>query len=166
MKSLYKLLRANTLSIRLKLSIFKMVIHPAFLYGSPLYQKSYKSLLIKLQQFKNHLLCTIVMNTTLQRNLIRNIRHSWNICTVKQYIIQNYIKFYDTIQQMSSPLFSIIRPPTRTIWYNSWIIDITQQPTDHLHHWRTTAHTLFGNFTISTHRYAAPTLNCYFLKIS
>ena len=86
-----------------------------------------------LQQFENHLLRMIAMNTTLQKNRKRNIRHTWNICTVEQYITQNYNKFYDTIQQMSSQFFSIIRPPTRTIWQNSRIIDITQQPTDHHH---------------------------------
>ena len=46
-KSLYKLLRANTLPIRLKLLIFKMVIRPALLYGSPLYRELHKSMLIE-----------------------------------------------------------------------------------------------------------------------
>ena len=41
-KSLYKLLRANMLSIHLKLLIFKMVIRPALLYGSPIYRELYK----------------------------------------------------------------------------------------------------------------------------
>jgi hypothetical protein len=132
-KALYRLLRANTLSIRLKLLIFKMIIRPALLYGSPLYRELYKSLLIRLQQFENHILRTIAMNTSLQRSRTRHIRNTWNISTVKGYITQNYIKFYDNIQHMSSPLFSIIRPPTRTIWHASRIIDITQQPTDHLH---------------------------------
>jgi hypothetical protein len=76
------------------------------------------------------------MNTSLQRSRTRHIRNTWNISTVKGYITQNYIKLYDTIQHMSSPLFSIIRPPTRTIWHASRIIDITQQPTDHLHRWK------------------------------
>ena len=54
-KSLYKLLRANALSIRLKLLILKMIILPTLLYGSPLYRKLYKSMSIKIQQFENHL---------------------------------------------------------------------------------------------------------------
>ena len=49
-KSLYKLLRANTLSIRLKLLIFNMAIRPALLYGSPLYGELSKSMLIKLRK--------------------------------------------------------------------------------------------------------------------
>lgn len=132
-KLLYKLLRSNNISIRLKLLIFKMVIRPALLYGSPLYRELYKSLLIKLQQFENRLLRTIAFNTSLQRTYIRNIRNTWNVTTVKTFITQNYIKFYDNMQHMSSPLFSIVRPPTRTIWHNSRMIDITEQPTDHLY---------------------------------
>jgi hypothetical protein len=115
-KALYKLLRANTLSIRLKLLIFKMIIHPALLYGSPLYRELYKSLLIKHQQFENRILRTIAMNPSLQKSRTRHILNTWNISAVKGYITQNYIQFYDTIQNMNSPLFSIIRPPTRTIW--------------------------------------------------
>jgi hypothetical protein len=86
-KALYKLLRANTLSIRLKLLIFKMFIRPALLYGSPFYRQLYKSLLIKLQQFENRILRTIVMNTSLQRSHTRHIRNP-----VKGYITQNYIQ--------------------------------------------------------------------------
>ena len=74
------------------------------------------------------------MNTTLQGNRIRNIRRTWNIGTVKQYITQNYLTFYDTIQQMSSPLFSEIRPLTHylaqiTNYHNNQqIICIDEEP--------------------------------------
>lgn len=132
-KALYRLLCSKNISLRLKLLIFKAVIRPALLYGSPLYRELYISTLIKLQQFENRLLKTIVVGTSLQRNRTRHIRDTLKITTVKSYITQRHIKFFHDMRHMSSPLFSVIRAPTRTTWHQSRIIDITQQHTDHLH---------------------------------
>ena len=138
-KALYKLLCWTKLTLRLEIIIFKTVIRPALLYGSPLY-KLYISTLVKLQQFENRLLWTIVTGTTSQRNRIRLIRDTLNISTAKSYITQRHIKFYHSMHRMSSPLFSLVRAPTRTFWHHSRIIDITRQDTDHLHRCRLTQH--------------------------
>jgi hypothetical protein len=93
-----------------------MIIRPALLYRSPLNRELYKSLLIRLQPFENRLLRTIAMNTFLQRSRKRHIRNTWNISTVKGYITQNYIQFYDTI---------IFDHTTTDPHYLARIIDIT-----------------------------------------
>ena len=120
-----------------------MVIRPVFSYGSPFYRELYKSILI-------FILTIWISFTMLDRHEYITAKkphtpHSKrNILTVKSHITQNYIKFYDTILQMSSPLFSIIWPLNRTIWHNSRMIDITEQSTGHLHRWRTAPLTIFN----------------------
>ena len=113
--------------------IFKAVIRPALLYGYPLYWELYISTLVNIQQFENRLLRTIVMGTALQRNRTRFIRDTLKISTVLSYITQRQIKFFHAMRHLSSPLFSVIRAPTRTAWHRSRIIDITQQYTDYPH---------------------------------
>ena len=80
---------------------------------------------------------TTALRTTLQWHRTRDIRIKWNITTVKDYIKHRFIKFYDSLQSTTSPLFSIIQPPTWTTWHISHIINITNTDTEHLHsfHW-------------------------------
>ena len=95
-KALCGLICSNNISIRLLFLIFKAVIRPALLYGSPLYRELYISTLVKIQQFENRLLWTIAMGTTLQRSRARFIRDTFNISTVKSYITQRHINFSTT----------------------------------------------------------------------
>ena len=122
---------------------------PALQYGSALYWELYKSMLIKLRKFENRSLRTIFINTSVQRSQL------------KSQISRNYIKFYDTIQQMISPLFTA--DPHHLA-----------QPTLHWHYGTTngtfpsmknrTSNSSNEHITTTTHLYAVPIFICYFLK--
>jgi len=143
-----KILYANMLSK--SMPIVGVFILPNHSTGSPLYRELYISTLVKLQQFENRLLRTIVTGTTLQRRKIKFIRDTLHISTVKSFITQRHIKFYHNMHHIPSPLFSLVRAPTRTCWHQSRIIDITQEQTDHLHRWGRRRHQTNAEITRSS----------------
>ena len=63
------------------------------------------------------------LGTTLQKMRIRFIRDALNISTVKSYITQRHVIVYRSMPHMSSPLFLVVRAPTRTsIIHASWTL--------------------------------------------
>ncbi|MGR0295406.1 hypothetical protein ACUWCL_28600, partial [Klebsiella pneumoniae] len=79
------LLTSSSLSLRLKLLIYKSVLRPALLYGAPLFTRLTKATAKRLQQFQNGILMKVVRHTTFQKRRNSELHEDFELPTVDEF---------------------------------------------------------------------------------
>lgn len=104
------LLTSPNLSLRLKLLIYKSILRPTLLYGAPLFRYLTYTTAKKLQQFQNGILMKAVRGTSFEQRRNSELHEIFELPTVDEFIERRHIKFFDSLQYLTNPVFNTITP--------------------------------------------------------